>query len=603
MSKESYIGGDYIETTAGSNKTFAKGKIINASLESNFSQNGLKNGVLNGTNRVAPFIEMDTGIGVFVEFEPLSTFDGEFGFDWLRTDSSDNPTKVQTVDITNLEFVYDNSRIEYISVITTPNRKNEIKTEYEKVPLKIPYYSHWLSIRQVNQEIKLNMLCNPIKKGDDITKQEVSFRKNDFYEVTIDGQKNENIKYIPDGKPKEISIKILKTSAQIDIVPLDRDGKEIGKIIAVDNTKIYNLPIRLVCVVKDTATKETEISQLISDFKTEKIEEYLNNNSLNQALIKTTVEIDSKYRIAFDENAWSGKFYDKAGNFFTNRKDPSGAKVKYKNDDGDEIESDYEHILDKFLNDYKDAFEKDGKKFKGILLFITNIKKDPADLEGGVSRTQPVNFREAIIFASNLKDKSSYAHEIAHALGLEHYFWRDPEYKNDLEDIKSNIKSNEEAKKNNENGIKDNKQNIKTNKEAKKHNDNIINERNQEIKKWTTEMTKPTYSYKKEAQERIDYLKAENKKTKDLNDKIEGYIKKSEDSNVELMKTNNNIDKLLEKQKNNLNVYKSNKYKFKEKSTLNIMDYSSKTNIFTKWQWNIMQNDVKFYYGSVTENK
>ncbi len=33
------------------------------------------------------------------------------------------------------------------------------------------------------------------------------------------------------------------------------------------------------------------------------------------------------------------------------------------------------------------------------------------------------------------------------------------------------------------------------------------------------------------------------------------------------------------------------------------MDYSSKVNIFTQWQWKIMQNDVKSYYGSVTENK
>ena len=32
MSKESYIGGDYIETTGGSNETFAKGKIINCNL-------------------------------------------------------------------------------------------------------------------------------------------------------------------------------------------------------------------------------------------------------------------------------------------------------------------------------------------------------------------------------------------------------------------------------------------------------------------------------------------------------------------------------------------------------------------------------------------
>lgn len=33
------------------------------------------------------------------------------------------------------------------------------------------------------------------------------------------------------------------------------------------------------------------------------------------------------------------------------------------------------------------------------------------------------------------------------------------------------------------------------------------------------------------------------------------------------------------------------------------MDYSSKTNIYIYWQWKIMQDDVKAYYGSVFENK
>lgn len=33
------------------------------------------------------------------------------------------------------------------------------------------------------------------------------------------------------------------------------------------------------------------------------------------------------------------------------------------------------------------------------------------------------------------------------------------------------------------------------------------------------------------------------------------------------------------------------------------MGYSSKRNIYTKWQWKIMQNDVKLYYGFIIENK
>lgn len=32
------------------------------------------------------------------------------------------------------------------------------------------------------------------------------------------------------------------------------------------------------------------------------------------------------------------------------------------------------------------------------------------------------------------------------------------------------------------------------------------------------------------------------------------------------------------------------------------MDYSSKVNIFTQWQWEIMQSDIKNYYGKLSSN-
>ncbi|MCC9074396.1 DUF4280 domain-containing protein [Flavobacterium sp. F-65] len=544
---------------------------------------------IDATGAPVPDIEK-VDVDLIVEFELLPTYDGEFGFDWLICDDSDNILKIQTDDISNLEYVFDDSKLEYVSVATVPSVKDKIKKDYKKTPLNLHYYGYWLSLLQINQEIKLNMICKPLKVGEDITKGEVSFVKNDFYEVTIDGQKNENIKYNPDGKPKEITVKCVQPSKQVDIIPTDKNKNQVGKIIAVENAKVFDLPVRLVCVVKDTPNKEAEISQLISDFKTNKIEDYLNKNSLNQALIKTTVEIDNKYRIAFDETSWDGTFYNKAGNYFTNRKDPAGGKVSYIDDDGQEQKNaKQEHILDKFLREYKNTFETDGKKFRGILLFISNINKDSNDHEGGVSRTQPVNFREAIVFASNLKNKATYAHEIAHALGLEHFFWRDIEYKPELDGLKNSIKSNEEAK-------KSNNETIEKNKKAKKTNSDIIKTRNEEIKKWKTEKAKPDYPYKKAAQERIDYLEKENANTAKINEKIDEYIKKSENYNVD-------IDKTLKKQRENLDVYKNNKYKFKEKSTLNIMDYSSKTNIYTQWQWKIMQNDVRSYYGSINENK
>ena len=540
-------------------------------------------------------------VEIIVEFEPLSSYDGEFGFDWIKWDKSDAVLSIQTDDISKLEYVFDNSKLEYVATNTLPELKNKIKSEYKKETfnkIKIPYYASWLSVKEIGQTIKLNMNCTMVSSGD-ISLQEISFEKNEFYKVTIDGQSNENIKYIPDGKPKEITITCLKPSKEINIVAVDKTKNKIGKIVAIDNTKVFDLPVRLVCVVKDTPNKETEIAQLISDFKSEKIEEYLNKNSLNQALIKTTIETESKYRIAFDETAWSGTFYDTANKWFTNRKDPSGGKVSYTDDDGEkQKDAEYEHILDKFLRDYKKDFEKDGKKFKGILLFISNISKDPADLEGGVSRTQPVNFREAIVFAKNLKDKSTYAHEIAHALGLEHTFWSDindatelTKNEEHLNKLKNGIKSKEDAIIKNKNNIKIEQNNIK----IANNNIKIHQDRTKEYEAY--KKTHPNYY--KENPDISKYVKEQNagieNEKKDI-EKSKDKIKDNQDSNII-------NERKLNNEKNNLEVYKQNKYKFKKKETLNFMDYSSKTNCYNQWQWKIMQSDLKNYYGNISEIK
>ena len=536
-------------------------------------------------------IPVISGIELTVEFEPLPQYDGEYGFDWLKCDEKNEILKIQTNNISDLEFVFDESKMEYILISADVKLKDKIKEEYKNEQMLIPnYYLPWLTLSQKQGEIKLNMISLPLNNSD-ISKSVISFQKNDFYEISIDGKTNENIKYTPDGKPKEISIKCLKPSDEIDITAIDEKNRVVGKLRAINNLKSYKLPIRLVCLVKNSSTKDVEIAQMITDFKTLNVVDYLNKNSLNQALIETDVEIDAKYEISFDEDAWNGTFYDKTNNYFTNRK-VSGGKVTYINDEGETIENaNYEHVLDKFLRDYKSIFETDGKKFKGILLFITNINKDPLDKEGGVSRTQPVNFREAIVFKSNLNDKSTYAHELAHALGLEHYFWREAEYKEGLDTCKNSVRINEQAIINNNNNIKTSENNIKIcNSNIKIYQDRIKDYEN---------YNKSHPNYYKENPSIDKYVKEQKESIR----KEKQDLKKSQDNIKENQEINKKIEKRIVNLKKNIGVYKDNKFKFKEKSTLNIMDYSSKTNIFSKWQCKLMQNDVNSYYGTVIENK
>jgi len=56
MGKESFIGGDYIETTGGASKTYAGKNIENSSVGNQFTQNGLDSGVTYGINEEAPKI-------------------------------------------------------------------------------------------------------------------------------------------------------------------------------------------------------------------------------------------------------------------------------------------------------------------------------------------------------------------------------------------------------------------------------------------------------------------------------------------------------------------------------------------------------------------
>lgn len=106
-------------------------------------------------------------------------------------------------------------------------------------------------------------------------------------------------------------------------------------------------------------------------------------------------------------------------------------------------DSDYESMRGIITNPNSSAFEVDSGKSvnlfnkqmnllynfnreKCILLYLCPLKTKDA---GGSAYTIPLNNKHCIIFGTNLDHPQSYAHEIAHTLGLDHTFLsRDSSY-------------------------------------------------------------------------------------------------------------------------------------------------------------------------------
>lgn len=97
MSKETYVGGNIIETTGGNNLSYAKDIIEN--IGSQVIQDGKKSGVFYGINGTIPIIEIPLLAKCIVQFRPRNNWGGKFGFDWFRIGDTglDGDTNYETL--------------------------------------------------------------------------------------------------------------------------------------------------------------------------------------------------------------------------------------------------------------------------------------------------------------------------------------------------------------------------------------------------------------------------------------------------------------------------------------------------------------------------
>lgn len=311
MSKETYVGGDIIETTGGNNLSYAKNIIENSG--SQVIQDGKTNGVFYGINKDAPIISTNINLKKFlVHFRRPKNYDGKYGFDWLREEYI-----YPMVTVTN-----DNNGNSINAPKALCKNTTALKQEYlhEVVnnikPYTINYYPAWLAIfahtttsqfpygsdmheNGVNLDLQIDEIDQIISDGTEILFEsqnqylKISPKKIAISDVISSNRKSRNV----NGRninyyklERKVNIKctggVLNKHEEIKVfAKLDQEKVEVGKLMVYKNNVIPKAEIVVVNVISGGNK-----AQLKDDYQ------YLfKRQSFNQALIRAEVKVDTEF--------------------------------------------------------------------------------------------------------------------------------------------------------------------------------------------------------------------------------------------------------------------------------------------------------------------
>lgn len=339
----------------------------------------------------------------------VSAYKGEFGFDWMRENWLNAPNDcVQGFD--DLKKIY----TPFAMDITDGDGK-----AYGD------YYVPWLTMfpkhkEKIGTDVQLivNMPFDYLANDIDDT-QEIKFESS-----------NVNLRVEPSSftvadlyNPKLVTIHCDGDLTADTTIEAKSPNGVVGKLNVAKNSHHKDLTINIP-VVKAYLTDHAPANEALIDAEIAKakqlqgIEDFLNKNSLNQALVQVKFEYKdgNPYDWAFSKR--SLKVASEGKNPRNGEDDYDYAQFKGMITDEAKMEVDSGKILNFFHHQFKLRGEKVINE-KNIILYITSLTTNDA---GGSSYAVPLYNKHCIIFKNNLDHIASYAHEISHTLGLLHTF-------------------------------------------------------------------------------------------------------------------------------------------------------------------------------------
>ncbi|WP_299888184.1 matrixin family metalloprotease [uncultured Lacinutrix sp.] len=366
-----------------------------------------------------------------VHFRRPYDYDGTYGFDWLR-DEYIYPIKTVAKDHSGNAL---NAPLELCENIT------ELKAKYKKLTAHSKdYYSSWLTMfpntAEANTTHSASIQTNGIDL--DIEIEELETLVTDDTEILFENS-NPYLKIVPEKlmlkdllvskqtkslggtntkdyylAQKKINVKsdggVFENDEEIKVfAKLDSQKVEVGKLIVCKNSD-YKDYTTTVYVIKSYLRDDSNFDKTVIDNELAKIggiqglEDYLNQKSMNQSLIKVKLIYNQDKDWVFRKQSLiNASNQPKYSGMITNQSTMLMNTGRYMN-----------YINDRFKLMYPALVNKNA-----IFLYITPFSSPTA---GGAAYNTPIDSKHIIIFKNNIDHLSSYAHEIGHNIGLEHSF-------------------------------------------------------------------------------------------------------------------------------------------------------------------------------------